>query len=297
MKKVFAWVVLLIWTPLALAVAPYITGDKVNGGDVKSVMSQVEKKLTAEGFSVIGRLNPSGMQQYYGVVVVTDKGIQDAITSIGGSAVIGSAIRVGVRSDGSVSYMNPDYWYRAYFRKQFSAGEHAVKAVSEKLKNALGAGKTFGGDITPDKLPNYNYMVGMEKFDSDKNELKSYSSFETAVKTVQDNLAKGTNNTAKVYEVIIPGKRIAVFGVAMNDPKMGDGAIAKKIGPDNIAAFPYEIYIVNGKVNALYGRYRLAIGWPNLGMGTFMGVSDAPDAILEALTGVAGGIYEKSSSF
>lgn len=297
MKKLFALVVMLFWAPLALAVAPYITGDKVNGGDVKSVMAQVEKKLTAEGFTVIGRLHPNGMQQYYGVVVVTDKGIQDAIASIGGSAIVGSGIRVGVRSDGSVSYINPDYWYRAYFRKQFNVGEHAVKVVSDKLKIALGAGKTFGGDVNPDKLAGYNYMIGMEKFDSDKNELKSYSSFEAAVKAVQDNLAKGTNSTAKVYEVIIPGKKIAVFGVALNDPRNGDGAIAKKIGPDNIAAFPYEIYIVNGKVNALYGRYRLAIGWPNLGMGTFMGVSDAPDAILEALTGVAGGVYEKSSSF
>ncbi len=297
MKKIFLLLAMLVWAPLALAIAPYITADKVTGGDVKSVMAQVEKKLTAEGFTVVGRLSPAGMQQYYAVVVVTDKGIQDAIAVIGGSAIVGSAIRVGVRSDGSVSYINPDYWYRAYFRKQFSAGEHAVKAVTEKLKTALGAGKTFGGDINPDKLPGYNYMIGMEKFDSDKNELKAYPSFESAVKAVQDNLAKGTNNTSKVYEVIIPGKKIAVFGVALNDLKMGDGAIAKKIGPDNIAAFPYEIYIVNGKVNALYGRYRLAIGWPNLGMGTFMGVSDAPDAILEALTGVAGGVFEKSSSF
>jgi len=92
-------------------------------------------------------------------------------------------------------------------------------------------------------------------------------------------------------------KKIAVFGVALNDPKTGENWFVKKIGPDNIAALPYEIYVVNGKVNALYGRYRLALAWPNLGMGTFMGISDAPDEILETLTGVAGGIYEKSSAF
>ena len=297
MKKLVLASLMLIWAPFALAIAPYISGDKISGGDIKSVMSQVEKKLTAEGFAVIGRHQPSVMAQNYGVVILSDKGIQDVIQTIGGASIVGAGIRVGVRADGTISYMNPDYWYRAYFRKQFNTGENAVKTVSAKLKKALGAVKGFGGDEKAENLPNYHYMEGMERFDSDKNELKSYASFESAVKAVQDNLAKGTSGTNKVYEVIIPGKKIAVFGVALNDPKIGDGAIAKKIGPDNIAALPYEIYIVNGKVNAFYGRYRLALSWPNLGMGTFMGVSDAPDAILESLTAVAGGDFEKSRAY
>jgi len=41
---------------------------------------------------------------------------------------------------------NPDYWYRAYFRKQFSSAEPAVKALQAKLQKTLGAGKGFGGD-------------------------------------------------------------------------------------------------------------------------------------------------------
>lgn len=297
MKKYLILLAMLIWAPIALAVTPYIYGDKVNAGDIKSAMAQVEKKATAEGFSVIGHHYPAGMSQYYGVLIVTDKGILDAIRSMGGATVVGAAIRIGVRSDGTVSYMNPDYWYRAYFRKQFGSAEGAVKAVKEKLSSALGAGKGFGGDEKADSLASYRYMAGMEKFDSDKNELKSYPSFESAVKAVQDNLAKGKNTTSKSYEVIMADKKIAVFGVAMNDPKTGENWFVKKIGSDNIAALPYEIYVVNGKVNALYGRYRLALAWPNLGMGTFMGISDAPDEILETLTGVAGGIYEKSSAF
>ena len=140
-------------------------------------------------------------------------------------------------------------------------------------------------------------MVGMEKFESNKNELNSFGSFELALKAVQGNLAKGVNHTAKVYEVILPEKKVAVFGVAFNDTKTGEGWWVKRIGADNIAAVPYEMYIVGNKVYALYGRYRIAVGWPALGMGTFMAISDAPDIILEALTDVAGGAYEKSSAF
>lgn len=296
MKKVLGSMLLLAWTPLAFAVTPYITGDKLGGGDVNAVMGQVEKKLQAEGFTVIGKYSPKGLSQY-GVVVVTDKGIMDAIQSTGGATIVGAPIRVGVKADGTVSYMNPDYWYRAYLRKQFGNSEPAVKNVQDKLKKALGAGKGFGGDESADSLPNYKYMVGMERFESDKNELKSYGNFDAAVKAVQDNLAKGTNRTSKVYEIVMPEKKIAVFGVAMNDPKTGEGIWINKVGPDHVAAMPYEVYVVGGKVNALYGRYRIALGWPSLGMGTFMKISDAPDEILETLTGVAGGVYEKSSAF
>ena len=161
----------------------------------------------------------------------------------------------------------------------------------------IGGGKGFGGDVDAADLSNYRYMIGMERFDSDKGELKTYPSFDAAVKAVQNNLAKGVAHSGKVYEVIMADKKIAVFGVAMNDAKHGEGWWVKKIGSENIAALPWEIVIVNGKVSALYGRYRTALGWPTLGMGTFMGISDHPDTTAEMLTTVAGGNWEKSNVF
>ncbi|MEK6662821.1 MAG: hypothetical protein AABY73_03040 [Pseudomonadota bacterium] len=296
MKRLFVLVCFLLWPPFALALSPYIQANKVPGADLKSVMTAVEVKLQAEGFNVVGRHTPGGVPGH-GVVVVTDKGLLDAIRNMGGMAIIGAGIRVGVKSDGTVTYINPEYWYRAYYRKDYSKAESAAKAVLEKLGKALGAGKGFGGDVDAADLLSYRYMIGMERFDSDKNELKTHASFEVAVKTVQDNLAKGVAHTGKVYEVIMADKKIAVFGVAMNDAKHGEGWWVKKVGSDHIAALPWEIVIVNGKVSALYGRYRTALGWPTLGMGTFMSISDHPDTTAEMLTAVAGGKWEKFSAF
>lgn len=287
MPRLVLTLLLTFWSVLALAVSPYIYGDRVSGGDITAVMNQVESKLTRAGFLVVGKYAPQGLPGY-GVIVVTDRDMLRTIQHLGGASIVGAGIRVGVKSDGTVSWMNPDYWYRAFFRKQFRLAEKNVAAVEQRLARALGKGKPFGGEVAAKDLPDYQYMFGMEGFESDKNLLMEHLEFEDAVKTIQDNLAKGVGRTAKVYEVVIPEKKIAVFGVALNDPKEGEGWWVKTIGAENIAALPYEIYVVNNRVNHLFARYRIALGWPAVGMGSFMRIVEAPGIIRDTLKAVAG---------
>ncbi len=288
MKRIFSIAVLLCWAPLTWALSPYFQGSKVSAGDVQAVLSQVETKLTKAGFKVAGKYQPAGLAGY-GVLVVTDKNLIDAVRKLGGTSIVGAPIRIGVKSDGTVTYMNLDYWLRAYFRKQFPVAEKTVQATQARLSKALGAGKAFGGDVDRKDLADYQYMFGMEGFESDKNILMEHLAFEDAVKAIQDNLARGLGKTSKVYEIIMPDKKLAVFGVAMNDPKEGEGWWVKTAGPDNIAALPYEIYVVNNKAGHLFARFRIALGWPNVGMGSFMRIVEAPGIIHTTLTEVAGG--------
>ncbi len=288
MKRALGVFLFLLWSPWALAVAPYISADRVASGDLTQVLAAVEKKTEAAGFATLGKYQIQGMPQY-AVLVVSDKGILDAIHRIGGSNIVGAGVRIGVQSDGTVSYMNPDYWYRAFFRNNFVREQVAVKAVQERLGQALGVGAGFGGDERAAFLPEYRYMPGMERFDSDRNELNTLPDFNAAVTTVRDNLAKGVNHTAEVYEVVMADKKIAVFGVAMNDDKTGDGRWVYTVGgADYIAGLPYEIYIVGNKVYSLYARYRIALGWPNLSMGHFTRIVDIPDEIRATMGRVAG---------
>jgi len=219
---------------------------------------------------------------------VTDRALLEAVRAAAGVAIVGASLRVGVKSDGSVSYMNPEYWYRAYLRGGFDAAQPAVRAAQGRLAKALGAGAGFGGDVPAAELAGYRYMFGMERIDSLRNELRSFASFDEALRTVQDNLAKNVGGTAKVYEVVMPDSRLAVFGVALNDPEHGEAWWAGKIGPDHVAALPYEIYIVGNTVSALYARYRIALSWPALGMGQFMGIVRAPDVIHATMGRLAG---------
>lgn len=287
MRWMTAWV-LLVFSASVWAISPYIQGDTVAGGNVQAVAAAVEAKLKGDGFKVVGKYFPKSLAGY-GVVIATDDAMLREVGSVGGPAVLGAAIRVGVKADGSVAYTNPDYWYRAYFRKAFDKKEPAVKALQARLRGALGAGKEQGGDEVPGNLTNYRYMIGMERVDSYKNKLAEYGSFAEAVKVVRENLAKGAGKTSKIYEVVMPDRKLAVFGVAMNDSGNSDGEWIHKIDmQDNIAGLPYEVYVVDNVVGSPHGRFRIALAFPDVGMGQFMRISSLPNTIIETMGAVAG---------
>jgi hypothetical protein len=293
LKRITAWALLVV-SSSAWAVSPYVQGDSVAGGNVQAVAVAVEGKLKSGGFKVVGKYFPKNLAGY-GVVIATDEAMLEEIGSVGGYAVMGAAVRVGVKADGSVAYTNPDYWYRAYFRKDFDKKEEAVKALQGRLEKALGAGKGQGGDEAPSSLSNYRYMIGMERLDSYKNKLAEYANFAEALKAVRENLAKGAGKTAKVYEVVLPDRKLAVFGVAMNGSGNSDGEWISKIDmQNNITGLPYEVYVINNEVGSPHGRFRIALAFPDVGMGQFMRISSLPNAIIETMSAVAGA--DKKSS-
>lgn len=289
MIRFFALLMLCTISGTASAISPYIYGDKVTGENVQAIASSVEEKLKTAGFKIVGKYFPKKLPTY-GVIIATHSALLKEVSDLGGNAVLAAPIRVGVKSDGTVSYMNPDYWHRAYFRKNFALAEPTSKSIGEKLAKALGKENAFGGNESASKLADYRYMIGMERLDSNKNKLIEHENFAEAVKTVRDNLAKNVGHTTKIYEIVIPEKKIAVFGVAMGEENTWLKAIQKE---DSIAGFPYELFVINGEVHSLHGRYRLALAFPEVGMGEFMRISSVPKKIMGTMTGVAGGKPEE----
>lgn len=271
----------------AHALSPYVKGDRLAAGDLSAHLALVERKLQEQGFTVVGRHRPRGLPQY-ATVIATDAALTQAIGQAGGPAILAAGLRVGVKADGTVTYLQPEYWARAYLRGGYDAAAGAVRAVQDRLARAFGAGEPYGGEVPAEDLAGYRYMIGMERLDAARSELRTFASFDEALRTVRDNLSRGADSTAKVYEVVLPQRQLAVFGVAMNDADSGEGWWVNKIGPDHVAALPYEIYIVGGKVYSPYGRYRIALAWPALGMGQFMRIVNAPDAIHNTMSRIAG---------
>lgn len=284
------------FTPAAFALTPYIQGHRLSCATLAACVRLSIQNLHAARFRIAGVHYPAGLPND-AIIVATDASLLNAIRNIGGSAIVAAGIRIHVKADGSVSYANPEYWCRAFFQKKFELADHVVQALHLRLEKVLGDAGGFGGEVSPLELANYRYMLGMEGFNSDKNALARYANFDIALRTVRANLARHVARTREVYAVIMRDRQIAVLGVALDDRKRGESTWVKQLGVENSAALPWEIYIVNGQVYALYGRYRTALAWPALDMARFMAISDQPEQIREQLTAVAGGKYKVSKAY
>jgi hypothetical protein len=119
--------------------------------------------------------------------------------------------------------------------------------------------------------------------------LAEYGSYEEAVQAVDAKLANNKNGVTKVYRVDIPGKKESVFGVAMkgsgDNKYMDDQFVMKEIDFRDLkstAHLPYEVLVSEGKVYALYARFRIAINFPDLsmmGQNSFMNIMKTPEAV------------------
>jgi len=255
-------------------------------GTIDAKLAEVKAAVEREGFQVVGEYAP-----YKGthiVVVTSDELKNNAAKSNFG--VYGAIARISLTEKGKnlqIAYFNPVYMAQAYKMKDGLAGTAA------KLEKALGKKETFGSQkgLKADKLRTYHYMVLMPYFD-DQVELAKYKSHEEAVQAVERNLAAGKGGTVKVYRVDLHGKKESVFGVGIKDGDGSDAAVMKTVDFGELkqtAHLPYELIISDGTVYMLHGKFRIALDFPDLTMGTFMKISGAPSAIENALKQVAGG--------
>ncbi|MEZ4899631.1 MAG: hypothetical protein R2806_22490 [Saprospiraceae bacterium] len=88
-----------------------------------------------------------------------------------------------------------------------------------------------------------------------------------------------------VYKVNVPGKNLTLYGLALS----GDDGEAKFMPiidihvPRHTAFLPYEMLVMNNEVHMLHGRYRIALSFPDLTMGTFTKIMSTPGHIEDLL--------------
>jgi hypothetical protein len=126
----------------------------------------------------------------------------------------------------------------------------------------------------------------MMPYFTDPVELNEFTSFDEGLKTIENNLKAHKENTTLVYKVIYPTEKVAVFGIGLQSKEDGESYFLPKIGEENIAAMPYEIILQGKTVTMLHGKYRLALSWPELTMGTFMKIMSTPGDIEDMLQAV-----------
>lgn len=253
---------------------PFVLAEEATG-DAAAKAATVKEALTQAGFEVVGEYSPEKGSH---VIVITNGSLKEtaAKSDFGG---YGAIQRVGISQAGDkvqVAYTNPSYMANVYRMADNLSG------ISGALEKALGKQKEFGADSgrSAEDLREYHYMAFMPYFD-DHLTVGEYPDHAAALSKVEKGLAAAAGLT-QIYRVDIPGKEESVFGVSIANGPAADKAVVGVMGSGELKHtphLPYEVLVSGSKAYVLHGKFRIALSSPDLGMGTFMQIGDAPDAI------------------
>ncbi len=274
---------------------PYILGA-ISDASVQKATNHLKSNLEENKFTILGEYSPAGDMNRY-VLVVTNDELKSAVSKVGGLTGFGAAIRVSVTKNENqteVAYVNPIYLGNAYFGNDYSkvSGHYATTAAF-LTRSMAGIGtemkEPFGSEdgLSAKELRGYNYMFGMEKFD-DVVTLKSFSSYNHAVKALDENLASGVNNCSLVYSIAFPDQELKLYGIGLSG-ETGEEHFLPIIditSPKHSAFLPYEILVMGDEAVMLHGRYRIALSFPDLTMMTFGKIMSTPGDIKDLMQSV-----------
>lgn len=290
--------IVLFFVPLFLMaqnLKPYTTG-LVSGKPMEELKTELKTQLVENGFTVLGEYAPAKDSERY-LFVVTHDDLLKGVKQLGGLSGFASTLRVALtKEDGkiSVSYTTPEYWGTAYYRNDYDKVKANYISFDKNIKTVLknmGATtfKMFGSEkgVSSKDLKKYKYMMGMPEFDKTQ-VLATFSSFDEAVSKLDAKLKAGNVNVKEVYSYEIEGKKLKLYGVALGGEKGEEHflPIIDISNPKHTAFLPYEFLLIDNEVHMLHGRYRIALAFPDLTMGTFTKIMSSPGDIKDLIESV-----------
>lgn len=268
--------------------SPYIVGFETNE-TVTATQTKLVSQLELNGIKVVGQYQPAN-DKNRSIIVFTSSELETAVKTVGGLTGFAATLRIGITNENGktiVSYTNPLYWGNAYFRNDFDKVSANYNTLIEHLERAMKASgefarKSFGSKhgLSAKDLRKYHYMITMPYFE-DAIELASFESYAAALDKIESSLKKTVPNISEVYKIKIPGKELTLYGFAISGDK-GESKFLPIIDigqPKHTAFLPYELLVKENKVLMLHGRYRIALSFPDLAMGTFTKIMSTPGNI------------------
>lgn len=255
---------------------------------INDATKEVIKVLKDNSFTVLGTYNPSNKSSL-AIVAFTRNDIKNTVIKVKDRGALAAIMKVGlVEKEGKVviSYTNPDYIFRAYLANNYDTFKSVFIKFSEDIRMSLSyfgnEFTPFGGSVKANKLGTYHYKILMPYF-TDPIELNEFASFQEGLEIITKNLEAKKGNTLSIYKLVYSDQNVAVFGVGLKSKEDGESYFLPKIGEDHVAALPYEIILQDNKATMLHGKYRIALHWPELKMGTFMKIMNTPGDIEDTL--------------
>lgn len=288
-KLIFSSITILIlsFNSIGQELEPYIKIGESNE-TIQQASEKVISALEANSFTILGTHSPANKSTLK-VIAFTRTDLKNTVVKVSDRGALAAAFKIGLEQKNGkviISYTNPDYILRAYLGNNYNTFKSTFEKFSKDLKetfSTVGNEFTpFGGKIKADKLKKYHYKIMMPYF-TDPVKLNEYASFEEGLKIIENNLKAQKGKTVEVYKIVYKNEKVAVFGVGLQSKEDGESVFLPKIGQAHLAALPYEIILQGKKATMLHGKYRIALHWPELTMGTFMKIMSTPGDIEDTL--------------
>jgi hypothetical protein len=239
-------------------VSTYLVGDYISVDEAKS-------KLQSAGFEVIATY-PSVSKGT--TIVFTNEALKTEAAKPG--RAFAAVLRLFVDDkEKMISFTNPIYFGKAFMQDEYN---HVVfNSALESINTEFADLKGSKDELEFDKLAGYHFMLSTPYYEDTVKLGKKCATTEDAVKKAES-YKKGK---AIVFELKLSDTSV-LLGY---DLKKRTKKFVKKIGRANAAILPYCVAIENGQAVALDAEYYIAISYPLLNLGKFMGISTVPGAI------------------
>lgn len=289
--RTFGWIIFLLLTLFSVTsqnLKPYVTGF-TSTESMSIIKDKVVQNLEQNNINIIGQYQPANDANRW-IIAISSEELVEAVKKVGGLTGFAAALRVAItKEEGKtiVSYTHPIYWGNAYFGEEFEKVSKYYASINNHLENTMKASGNFDGTLfgsekglSPEDLQNYRYMMGMPKFSSTV-ELEDFESYEEALSQLDAALKENVPNLKLVYKLSIPGKELTLYGFGLEGPQGEENfmPIIDINSPKHTAFLPYEVLVMGNEVHMLHGRYRIAIAFPDLTMGTFSKIMSTPGNI------------------
>jgi hypothetical protein len=248
-----------------------LEGTKVNTyliGEYVKVDDAVAK-LKAAGFDVIAEY-PSVKKGT--TIVFTNDALKAEAAKPGRAYAAVSRLFVDDKEK-MISFTNPVYFGKAFMQDDYN---HTVfNGVLEKINSAFPGLKASKDELDYDSLAGYHFMMSMPYYaDADMLGKPNATNAEALAKA-----HKYKKGKAIVFELKLSDTSTLLgYDLSKRTKKF-----VKKIGRANAAILPYCVAVENGQAEALNAKYYIAISYPLLDMGGFMGIATVPGAITKDL--------------
>ncbi len=225
-------------------------------------VESAKAKLTAEGFEVVGTIKAS---ENGTTILYTNAAMKaDANKPNRGLAAVGRMLVDDERKQ--VHIANPIYFNKAFLQDDYNHATASAEYMS--LDKAFGPLKNSEDQWDFAGLSDYRFMIGMPNYQ----DMDVVGEAPTADLVARAKAAKGT-------VVQVGEDRYLAFV----DLDKRTSAFPKKIGTQNGELLPWAVLIEGGKAKALNAKYFIAVSYPLLDMGGFMGIMTIPDAVTKSL--------------